>query len=194
MSAPEPLPLPHRDARANAARRQATEDEARALASAVRLRILRLCLDDELTNKEIARRLDRDPASVLHHVRRLVDTGFLEALPARRGTRGAREIPYRATGKSWTLSIGEQAEPALGTGAMLHAFLDELAEAGGELTDASRLGLRLRPADREEFRRRISEVLDEFASRPRDPDGDWFSVFFAMHRDRRGTGGPADET
>ena len=33
-------------------------------------------------------------------MRRLVDTGFLAALPVRRGTRGAREIPYEATGKS----------------------------------------------------------------------------------------------
>jgi len=52
------------------------------------MRILRLCLDDALTNKEIAQRLQRDPASVLHHVRTLVDTGFLEALPARRGRAG----------------------------------------------------------------------------------------------------------
>jgi DNA-binding transcriptional ArsR family regulator len=189
VTAPEPLPLPGRGARANPPRRQATEDEARTLASAVRLRILRLCLGEELTNKEIAERLDRDPASVLHHVRRLVDTGFLEALPARRGARGAREIPYRATGKSWKLSIGDEAEPARGTGAMLDAFLDELAQSGGELADASRLGLRLRPEHHEEFRRRVGEVLDEFAGRPPDPDGEWFSVFFAMHPDRRGTGG-----
>ena len=38
-------------------RRPATEREARALASSLRLRILRLCLDRPLTNKEIAARL-----------------------------------------------------------------------------------------------------------------------------------------
>ena len=62
-------------------RRPASEDEARALASTLRMRILRLCLDVSLTNKEIAARLDRDPASVLHHVRTLVRTGFLAAEP-----------------------------------------------------------------------------------------------------------------
>ncbi|HMG62144.1 MAG TPA: winged helix-turn-helix domain-containing protein, partial [Streptosporangiaceae bacterium] len=85
-------------------RRQATDEEARALASALRLRILRICLDEGRTNQEIAQILGRDPASILHHIRTLVRTGFLEALPERRGTRGAREIPYRATRKSWRLS------------------------------------------------------------------------------------------
>lgn len=188
MAESEPLPFPGQDAREKPVRRQATEAEARALASAVRMRIIRLCHGEALTNKELARRLDRDPASVLHHVRRLLDTGFLEALPERRGTRGAREIPYRSTGKSWTLSIGEGGDRVHGTDAMLHAFLDELAEAGGELTDVARLGLRLRPEDREEFGRRISAVLDEFAARPPDPDGEWWSVFFAVHRDYRGSG------
>ena len=45
------------------------------------------------TNREIAERLDRNPATVLHHVRTLVDRGFLAAAarPAGdpRGARGA---------------------------------------------------------------------------------------------------------
>jgi DNA-binding CsgD family transcriptional regulator len=168
------------------ARRPATEPEARALASAVRLRILRLCLGEALTNKEIAQRLGRDPASVLHHVRRLVDTGFLAPLPERRGTRGAKEIPYRATGKSWTVQVGDGG-PARTQQAMLQAFLAELADAGGELVDSARLGLRLRPADRDELSRRLVEVLDEFRARPDDPDGQWWSFFYAIHRDHRGT-------
>lgn len=161
-------------------RRPATEAEARVLASTVRTRILRLCLDESLTNKEIATRLGRDPATVLHHVRRLVDTGFLAALPARRGTRGAREVPYQATGKSWSLEmLGHQ-------NAILSAFLEELEDAGGELPYSSRLGLRLTPTEREEFLDRIQLLLDEFADHDRDPDGEPWSVFFAMHRDTRG--------
>jgi DNA-binding transcriptional ArsR family regulator len=84
-------------------RRRATDAGARALASAVRLRILRLCRDTALTDKELAARLDRNPATVLHHVRTLLQTGFLAAEPERRGPRGAREVPYRATGKSWQM-------------------------------------------------------------------------------------------
>ncbi len=167
-------------------RRPATEAEAQALASSLRLRILRLCLDDELTNKEIAQRLGRNPASVLHHVRRLVDTGFLMALPVRRGTRGSREVPYRATGKSWQLSGRDDPGRRRTSEVMLEAFLAELADAGGEIGDASRLGLRLNKEHWAEFTDRIGALLDEFAARPSDPDGEHWSVFFAMHPDRRG--------
>jgi DNA-binding transcriptional ArsR family regulator len=168
-------------------RRPATEAEARALASTLRLRILRLCLDDELTNKEIAHRLGRNPGSVLHHVRRLVDNGFLAALPERPGSRGSREIPYRATRKSWELTGPEEPLPGLPSASrvMLQAFLEELAEAGGELRDASRLALTLTAEHLAEFTERIGGIMDEFAARPADPDGIRWSVFFAVHEDRR---------
>ena len=77
------------------ARRPATDAEARALASALRLRVLRLCLHEALTNKEIAKRLERDPATVLHHVRTLVNTGFLVSGEPRPGPRG---LPCRPAG------------------------------------------------------------------------------------------------
>jgi predicted ArsR family transcriptional regulator len=169
-------------------RRQATEEEARALASALRLRILRLCLDDELTNKEIAHRLERNPGSVLHHVRRLVETGFLVALPERQGSRGSREIPYRATRKSWELSGLKERLPGLPSSSqvMLQTFLEELAEAGGEMEYVSRLALTLTAENFGEFTERIGAILDEFAARPPDPDGTRWSLFLAMHEDRRG--------
>jgi predicted ArsR family transcriptional regulator len=169
-------------------RRQATEAEARALASTLRLRILRLCLDDELTNKEIAHRLGRNPGSVLHHVRRLVETGFLAALPERPGSRGSREVPYRATRKSWELTGIKERLPGLPSQSqvMLQTFLEELAEAGGEMGNASRLALTLTAGHFEEFTQRVGAILDEFAARPPDPDGTRWSVFFAMHEDRRG--------
>src|SRR3954454_7131215 len=90
-----------------AGRRPATEAEARALASAVRLRILRMCLDSAQTNKEIAGRLGVHPATTLHHVRTLVATGFLAAQAERRGARNAREVPYLATRKSWVLDVDD---------------------------------------------------------------------------------------
>jgi predicted ArsR family transcriptional regulator len=168
-------------------RRPATEAEARALASTLRLRILRLCLDDELTNKEIAHRLGRNPGSVLHHVRRLVDTGFLAALPERPGSRGSREIPYRATRKSWELTEPEERPPGLPSSSqvMLQTFLEELAEAGGEMRAASRLALTLTAEHLDEFTERIGGILDEFAARPADPGGIRWSVFFALHENRR---------
>jgi predicted ArsR family transcriptional regulator len=158
-------------------RRPATDAEARALASALRLRILRICLHEPHTNKEIADILGRDPASVLHHVRTLVRTGFLAAADERRGTRGAREVPYRATRKSWRVSSPAEDR------AMLDTFLEEVALVPAEQVDSARLGLRLSPADWAEFNRKLRTLLDEVADRPQDPDAPAWSIFLAMHPD-----------
>jgi predicted ArsR family transcriptional regulator len=160
-------------------KRKATDAEARAVASAVRLRILRLCLSEEFTNKEIAARLGRNPATVLHHVRTLVTTGFLEAQPARRGTRGSREVPYRATGKSWLMDVDDR--PPLQHDPVLGAFLEEVAAVGEQRLQSSRLALRLSPADLEEFRSRLHGLLDEYARRAPAADGERWSLYLGMH-------------
>jgi predicted ArsR family transcriptional regulator len=163
-------------------RRPATEAEARALASAVRIRILRLCLDRALTNKEIAQRLDAHPATVLHHVRTLVDTGFLAAEPVRRGARGSREVPYRATGKSW--GVDTHGTGVTGKGAaMIEAFLAEVRLVDLDEARLARLGLRLTEAEFEELNDRLADVLNEYADRPPSPDGRPYSLFVALHED-----------
>jgi predicted ArsR family transcriptional regulator len=167
------------DAQPNRQRRPATEAEAKALASVVRLRILRLCLDRPLTNKEIAQRLEANPATVLHHVRTLVDTGFLEAQPARRGTRGSREVPYLATGKSWGLDLTGHSDGS----AMVGAFLDEIRHIDLGRSRMSRLGLRLSEAEHADLNARLWAVLAEYRSRPPTPGGRAYSVFVVVHED-----------
>lgn len=158
-------------------RRTATEAEARALASTVRLRILRACLDAALTNRQIAERVGRNPATVLHHVRTLVDTGFLAPQSARRGARGAREVPYRATGKSWLLDL----QPTGERDHLLAAFLEEVAAVGQDRLRSSRLGLRLSADELVEFQNRLQAVLDEYAARPPTPGGQRWSVYLGLH-------------
>src|ERR1043165_1544741 len=137
-------------------RRPATDAEAKALASGVRLRIIRLCLDRALTNKEIAERLDANPATVLNHLRTLVATGFLVPQEERRGPRGSREVPYLSTRKSWQLDGGGADQ------AMLEAFHQELALLEGEAGTANlaRLGLRLTPEEWQELQDRFQQLLD----------------------------------
>lgn len=158
-------------------RRPATDAEAKALASGTRLRILRMCFDEALTNREIAAVLEKNPATVLHHVRTLVDTGYLEPLAPRRGKRGAREIPYRATGKSWFTQV------PTGSTAMLEAFVTEVQQAAAEDVELTRFSLRLPPAEVQEFRDRVHALLNEFATRPREAAAEPWSVFFALHPD-----------
>jgi DNA-binding MarR family transcriptional regulator len=158
-------------------RRAATDEEARALASALRIRILRVCLDEPHSNKEIAQVLGRDPATTLHHVRRLVDTGFLAAQPERRGTRGSREIPYLATGKSWRMQTPAKDRILLDT------FLEEVSLVPVDRLETARLGLRLSPDQLEAFMDRLMSVLDEFREEHDDPDAEPLSLFVAIHPD-----------
>jgi DNA-binding transcriptional ArsR family regulator len=167
-------------------RRPATAAEAKALAHPLRMRILRLCLDRSLTNKQLAEWLGKDPGTVLHHVRTLVKTGFLVPDEVRPGEKGALEKPYRATGKSWTLSLEESPVPeGIDAQAMLEAFQAELAEAGpGAAAGFNRLALTLNTASRQELESRVLAILDEFVTRPPDPDGEPYGLLFAMHRRR----------
>ena len=154
------------------------EADARALASVIRWRILRLCLDEALTNREIAERLHRDPGTVYHHVRTLAERGFLEAQSERRGARGAREVPYLATRKTWRTEAG----PVLNN-LLVETFLEELGEADPQTVSIGRLGLRLDEAGRAELGRRLGELMEEFAAREPTPDGVPYSVFVAIHED-----------
>lgn len=172
-----PTSPPGRIPRPTFEHRRASDAEARALASGLRLRILRLCIDEPLTNREIAEALGKNPATVLHHVRTLVDNGFLTAQEVRRGRRGAREIPYLTTGKSWYVQTPAPANR------ILDAFLAEIAEVPPEQAGMTRLGLRLPPAEMHEFRRRLRGLLQEFHDRGRDPDAEPWSLFVALHPD-----------
>lgn len=157
-------------------RRIATAAEVAALSSDVRLRIIRLTHDTPLTNKEIAERLGKDPATTLHHVRKLVATGFLEAQPARSGNRGAREIPYLSTGLSWQLTW--QDKPPAAKEAVLRAFLGEVTDVGVDALQQIRLVVR---ADPGELKRRLQALFDELATEPADPGDERVAIYLAMY-------------
>lgn len=162
-------------------KRPATPDEARALANPLRLRILRLCLDEALTNKDIADRLGRDPGTTLHHVRLLVATGFLAGEEVRQGASGALEKPYRATRKSWILDVTEPGTREDLNLAMVDAFRSELATRPDGVINMARLGVRLTPDNIAKLETRIDELVADFKERD-SPDGEPLGLFFAVHR------------
>ena len=164
----------------------AAQARGRSLASPLRMRILRLCLHESRTNKELAAELGMNPGTLLHHVRSLVDNGFLRAEEPRRGARGAKEVPYRATRVSW-------GTPVAGISPILiETFLQEIEGLPPDDITVSRLGLKLSAEHREEMLARFRAVLQEYASMDSDPDGQPISILFAEHpdlpRDQRGGG------
>lgn len=148
-------------------RLEPTPAQIKAVASSLRLRILRLCNDREWTNKELAVRLERDPATILHHLRLLVDAELIAPVGVRQGASGAYEKPYRSTGLSWQLSFENAAEDedAEGERAMLTAFRHELAEAGyGSIAELTRFHLHLDDDERDTFIARFKGLIDEYVA------------------------------
>jgi predicted ArsR family transcriptional regulator len=162
--------------------REATPEEFKAMAHPLRLRILRLCLHEALTNKQIADHLQMNPATVLHHVRLLAETGFLEVDEVRSGARGALEKPYRATGKSWTLSVSRE-EDLIARLVVVDALRGELDEAGpDDMLVLARMGLKLSQAAIAELEDRLEAIIRELSETDDDPDGDTYGFFVALHR------------
>ena len=155
----------------DARRRRATILQAKAASHPLRLRILRLCVQQPMTNKQLADRLHCQPGTTLYHVRLLVEAGLLEAAPVRTGASGALEKPYRSSGQSWWLSgygDTDEGEPYDDRDdehsvATIEAFQAELREAGpGSVRTSARFMLHLSEAEMRELDRRILEVLDEY--------------------------------
>lgn len=151
---------------------------ARALSSPLRMRVLRLCAFDSRTNKELAALLKVNPGTMLHHVRTLVDTGLLAAQPERVGSRGAREVPYRATGLSWRAPHMPNQSVVL-----LETMRQQLVGVAPDEVETSWLGLRLNDAHLDELRGRLADLLTEFKERGPDADGAAFSLVAVLHPD-----------
>lgn len=173
-------------------RRPATPREAKALAHPLRIRILRECFLRELTNKEIADRLEANPGTVLHHVRVLVDAGFLVPGEPRNGAGGALEKPYRATGETWWLD-DPLAESEEGRAPLLQAFREEVGQIPPEAVgDVARFALHLNEEELAEFGARVLAVIDEYVAtdhqrRDRPVHGGMFLVHRHLDRDHPGT-------
>lgn len=142
------------------------------------MRILRICLHEPHTNKEIAAALELNPGSTLHHVRTLLKTGFLRAEEPRRGQRGAREVPYLATKRSWSTHV-----PGISS-VLIETFLQEIAPLAPEDVNVARLGLKLNEANRRELQQRFTDLLQEYVDRPADADGTPLSIMLAIHPER----------
>src|SRR6478672_8857130 len=130
------------------------EARMRALSS-----VLRLCAFESRTNKELAELLGVNPGTMLHHVRTLVQTGYLAAEPERAGSQGAREIPYRATGLSWRTSLPP------GSRVLVETFLQQIEGLAGDELHTTWLGLKLNDEHRQELEMRLYSLVQEFKDR-----------------------------
>ena len=160
-------------------RRPATPEEARALANPLRLRILRLCLDRALTNEELAARLGRDAGTVLHHVRLLVETGFLAPDGGAAGHARGDRAAVSGDGQVVDARRGRQSldDPCV----RRRVPRRDRRGAPGGVPWSVRLAVRLRPDAREAFEERL-QVLAEELKDADDPAGEPYGFFAGLHR------------
>ena len=157
-------------------RRPATQAEAAALSSDLRLRMIRMTFDRPLTNKELAERLGKDPATTLHHVRKLVATGFLEAMPVRAGNRGAKEIPYRSTDCRGSSTTAKTRSPSAKRCCTLSSARSPTS--GSRTWIMSRLVVTVDP---EELKQRLASLMNELAAQPVRPDVPRVAIYLAVY-------------
>lgn len=169
-----------------AEQRAPTPAQFKAVASALRLRIVRLCNDREWTNKELADRLGRDPATIHHHLRLLVDAGLIEPVGVRQGRSGAYEKPYRSTGLLLNFDRAPEDEEEAGEPSMLTAFRQELAEAGNDsIAEMSRFHLHLDDEAVPVFVARVLAVVEEYRAGDdarREAGAPGYGGMFVLHR------------
>jgi DNA-binding transcriptional ArsR family regulator len=164
--------------------RDATAAEAKALAHPVRIRILQALRGESKTNKEIAEQLGTTPGATLHHVNLLLEQGFIEAQGERTGRRGAREIPYAATGKTTILSFQENSPAAL---SVRSAILQSALASYAAVPEADRFGeasitLHLTPARLAELQRKVQDLIAEYRDDEPAPGTSKYGFFGAAYR------------
>jgi DNA-binding transcriptional ArsR family regulator len=169
--------------------RPPTLQEARALAHPLRVRALRMCLDQARTNSELAAALGQRPATMLYHVRTLRRTGFLAEEPPRPGPRGTTEKPYRATGKSARLDHAMSGEGNVLLPAVFEAVAHEIDEAGpGSVLEGLRMAVWLRPDELAELMTRVRALIealpaiDEYMAARPAPDADPYALLLVLHK------------
>jgi DNA-binding transcriptional ArsR family regulator len=165
-------------------RHPVTVEQLKAFAHPLRIRILRLCLDQPRTNQELAVRLQVAPGTMLRHVRQLAQAGFLAAQEPRPGPQGTTERPYLATGLSWRMNLdlhgpelAQRAELAV-----LDAYRAELAETPpGGWAEGARTPLWLTPAERDHLVQRMAALIAGYGHPGPRPGAQRFSFLWSMH-------------
>ena len=165
-------------------RHPVTLEQLKAFAHPLRIRILRLCLEQPRTNQELAVRLGVAPGTMLRHVRLLARTGFLAPQQPRTGPRGSTERPYLATGMSWRMSLdlhgpqlAQRAELAI-----VDAYRAELAEApAGTWAERGRTAIWLTPAERQSVIEQMNTLIASYQDQQQRAGRQRFSLLWSMH-------------
>ena len=157
-------------------RRSDTDQEAKALASSLRLRILRICLDEARTNKEIADMLGLDPGE---HPAPPPDPGPHRLSRAQRRTPRCPRVPgdplpgHPEVVEAVTPAMDRADVERVRRGSGAGTRRPDRRVPAGPAAVAGRYGRFPRPV--------VRSLLDDFAHHPDDPASPAWSLFVTLH-------------
>lgn len=172
-----------------------TAQQFKALGDPTRERILSIIKHEPLTARQIGTRLKVAPGTVGHHLQ-VLETAGLAQVVARRLVHGIVAKYYMRTARLFIFDFPPEVSPRVeGTLKFLTDAREELADAlMADETDGVRAKIdeeddccttgfphaRLSPARADEFRQRLRDLLEEFATANPDPDGQVYALSTAF--------------
>jgi len=166
----------------------------KALAEPLRMRVLMILDEGDLTVKEMAARLGVPPTRLYYHVKILEDFGLVRVASTRMVS-GIEERRYATTAKSWGVSDSLLSNPAISD--VLKAMFDlarveimlALAAGGPPPGDAEgtvpmlqSTKAHLTPEEVREFNRSLYELVETYTRRERRAGTTEYHATFAIYR------------
>ena len=164
-----------------------TDQQFKAIADPVRSRILGIIQTRPATAKQIAKRLGKSPGTIGHHLEvleaaglaQVVATRVVHGITAKYYTRTARIFSFQfspdVTGHtSMTLDIVRTATRELAESRAAYG------ESGDVVMESGFPHVRISVERADEFRQRLTDLLDALLREPVDSDGRVYGVFTAM--------------
>jgi DNA-binding transcriptional ArsR family regulator len=164
-----------------------TVEKYKALADPTRTRILGIIQNEPATAKQIAERLKIAPGTAAHHLHVLEDAGLAKVV-ALRQVRGITAKYYTRTARIFEYVPLESVTDEERNADMIVTHVrDEVAEALRDFGPDAILGdglarVRLSPEHFIRFVAQMSALFDAFSNEPPDPDGQVYSLGYALFR------------
>ncbi len=156
----------------------------RALADALRARIVMLLRERAASTTELAKVLETPKGTVGHHLKVLESAGLIRVVRTRQ-VRALTEKFYGRVARLFVLK-GDDALPEELRGGVLAAMMlrqaaDELVAGGDEEDTSALLHVRLDPAARRRFEQRLNRLTADL-QRADDPEGASYALAYALFR------------
>jgi DNA-binding transcriptional ArsR family regulator len=146
-------------------------EQLKALGHPLRLRVLELLAenDEQLTNRELAQRLEVDPGHLHFHVRTLLKAGLIERIKTGYG----REKPYRAVAHTIRVAPELLAHASV-TGDVHEAILDQVNQGWSKFGPAgqfrsAQMTVRIDPENVRELWDALAARADELEDTSHEP-------------------------